>query len=231
MKLFIGDKDESKQYWTVVGDIAVALFLVFVLFLILQHVRSVETILENQELIRRQTEIEVALQKELNPDSADSKVVWIERLAPDRQRLRFSSDVLFRTCRTELKPAGNHILRRVGGVLRQQGIEVGYLESISVEGHTDVRPTGGENCPYTSNWELSTMRATAVVHLLEQEMEIPGKKLSATGQAQYHPITARLDPSSLEKNRRIEVTLQYDRRDVQKQLRVDSLKNEASGSS
>lgn len=230
MRLSVGDGEGAKQYWTVVGDIAVALFLVFVLFLILQHIRSVEAILENQELIRRQSEIKSALHEGLNQDSTGS-VIWIEQLAPDRQRLRFSSDVLFRTCRTELRPAGNAILRKAGEILRHQGLEAGYLESISVEGHTDVRPTGGENCPYTSNWELSTMRATAVVHLLEEEIEVPGEKLSATGEAQYHPITDSFDPDSLAKNRRIEVTIQYDRNDVQKQLRDRSGVTKTGGSS
>ncbi|MGH8542888.1 MAG: OmpA/MotB family protein [Gammaproteobacteria bacterium] len=222
MNFAVGEEREGGYYWTIVADIAVSLFLVFILFLVLQHVRSVEVVLVNQILMRRQHALAESLQEVLRAQPGDSAAVRIESIAPDRQRLRFSTDVLFRTCGTELRREGNEILRRAGEVLRHEGLEAGYLESIRVDGHTDVRPTGGENCPYTSNWELSTMRATAVVHLLENEAGIPGAKLSATGQAQYHPVAESMDPVSLALNRRIEITIQYDHRNVLETLRADS---------
>ena len=64
----------------------------------------------------------------------------------------------------------------------------GDLEAVEVEGHTDVVPISVlGHCPYPTNWELSSARATSVVILLSSSGLVDNAKLSAVGRAEYHP--------------------------------------------
>lgn len=73
---------------------------------------------------------------------------------------------------------------------------------IIVEGHTDTDKISSSNIP-RDNWELSVLRATAVVKIMTENSTVDPKILSAAGRSEYLPI----DPADKSKNRRIEVIL------------------------
>lgn len=73
---------------------------------------------------------------------------------------------------------------------------------IVVEGHTDTDPIKSSKHP-TNNWELSVLRATAVVEIMTANSNVDPKILSAAGRSEFHPI----DPNDKAKNRRIEVII------------------------
>ncbi len=73
---------------------------------------------------------------------------------------------------------------------------------IIVEGHTDTDPLTSRNHP-RSNWELSVLRATAVVQIMTDNSAISPTILMAAGRSEYHPV----DPLDKAKNRRIEVII------------------------
>ena len=77
---------------------------------------------------------------------------------------------------------------------------------IVVEGHTDTDKVVGNKAAYKDNWDLSVLRATAVVRILMSSANIEPTILSASGRSQYLPV----DPSDKGKNRRIEVILAPD---------------------
>jgi len=228
MRFTLGDEPEARSYWAVIGDIAIALFLVFVLLLIAHYLRSVEPVLIDSKLRKRQAAVREGIHKELGADSTDVTVISD---SPERQRLIFSSDVLFETCGTTLSARGGDLLLRTGRVLSEEGLSTGFLESIIVEGHTDKRPTGGGQCPFISNWELSTMRATAVVRMLQDSVPIQGANLSATGRAEYQPVSRGDHPDSLAMNRRIEVSVQYDRGRIEMELEGQSSRKDVAEAS
>jgi len=83
--------------------------------------------------------------------------------------------------------------------------------NVLIEGHTDNVPYGG-NGILNDNWDLSTKRATSIVHILQQNTKINAKRLTAAGRGEYAPIAPNTSALGKAKNRRIEVILtpQYD---------------------
>ena len=76
---------------------------------------------------------------------------------------------------------------------------------ILVEGHTDtdkVLP----GASYKDNWDLSVLRATSVVRILQESSHIDAKRITAGGRGEYVPV----DATDKSKNRRIEVILSPD---------------------
>jgi chemotaxis protein MotB len=80
---------------------------------------------------------------------------------------------------------------------------------ILVEGHTDNVPMRGVG-PIATNWELSSMRATAVLRHLVYEWGIPPHRIEAIGRGEYHPIEPNDTPEGRQANRRVEIRLMLD---------------------
>ncbi len=105
--------------------------------------------------------------------------------------------LLFGSVSTAVGAEGQDALKKLGKVLETES----ELE-IVVEGHTDTDKMSGSTHP-TSNWELSVLRATAVVEILLANSTMNPKQIMAAGRGEFHP----LDPSNKAKNRRIEVII------------------------
>ena len=117
-----------------------------------------------------------------------------------RTTVKMTDKVLFASGSATIGPDGKEALRKVADALRRiQG------KAIRVEGHTDNVPTGTSG-PFRSNWELSTARAVAVVHFL-QDAGVDPTRLSGAGYSQYQPIAANDTPEARNLNRRIEIVL------------------------
>lgn len=73
---------------------------------------------------------------------------------------------------------------------------------IIVEGHTDTDALRSASIP-RDNWELSVLRATAVVKIMTANSQIDPKILAASGRSEFHPV----DPEDKARNRRIEIII------------------------
>lgn len=82
---------------------------------------------------------------------------------------------------------------------------------IRIEGHTDSMPINSERFP--SNWELSSARAVTVARYF-QGLGLPPERIAATGYGEYHPIGDNASADGREKNRRVEIFLQLDKRNL-----------------
>ncbi|MEZ4795215.1 MAG: OmpA family protein [Flavobacteriaceae bacterium] len=78
--------------------------------------------------------------------------------------------------------------------------------AVLIEGHTDNVPYGGSG-NLTDNWDLSTKRATAIVHILLEDGTIEKTNLTAAGRGEFAPIESNETVEGRAKNRRIEVIL------------------------
>ncbi len=78
--------------------------------------------------------------------------------------------------------------------------------SVLIEGHTDNVPYKG-NGQIKDNWDLSVMRATAVVKALLKNSTIAPSRLSASGRSEYSPIEDNDSAAARAKNRRTEIIL------------------------
>lgn len=76
---------------------------------------------------------------------------------------------------------------------------------ITVEGHTDDQPINTKE--FSSNWELSALRATSVVHLL-RDRGIEESRLVAIGYAATRPIVSNGTEENRLRNRRIALMIE-----------------------
>ncbi len=76
--------------------------------------------------------------------------------------------------------------------------------AVRIEGHTDDTPI--RTVRYSSNWELSTARASAVVARFIQQRVDP-RRLSAAGYGEFHPRTSNATADGRASNRRVDVVV------------------------
>ena len=105
--------------------------------------------------------------------------------------------LLFNSGSTFVEPEGKKALIELAKVLEKEK----DLEII-VEGHTDTDKLSSAAHPKT-NWELSVLRATAVVEIMVANSKVNPALLMAAGRSEFHPV----DPKDKAKNRRIEVII------------------------
>jgi chemotaxis protein MotB len=80
-------------------------------------------------------------------------------------------------------------------------------QTIDIEGHTDNQPINTK--VFNSNWELSAIRATTVLNVLNQK-GINENRLSATGFGASRPISSNDSALGRAKNRRVSILLLRD---------------------
>jgi chemotaxis protein MotB len=98
-----------------------------------------------------------------------------------------------------VRPSSLDAIGRLAAVLK------GRSEDLRVEGHTDNVPI--HTSRFSSNWELSTARATGLVQLLITRYGLPANRLSAAGYAEFHPVASNNTADGRAQNRRLDVVI------------------------
>jgi chemotaxis protein MotB len=111
-----------------------------------------------------------------------------------------SDDILFDSGKAELKREAFPTLDKVIGVIKTEVPD----KNVGIGGHTDNVPITYSN--WASNWELSTARATNVLHYMASKGVSPDK-LSATGYGEHHPVVSNATDEGRARNRRVEIVI------------------------
>ncbi len=111
-----------------------------------------------------------------------------------------SDKLLFKSGSWELGEKGKSALKQIAEVMNKNP-ETEML----IEGHTDSIPVRPGSC-VKDNWDLSVLRATSVVRILEDYGVDPLRLLPA-GRADYLPVASNKDAEGRAKNRRTEIIL------------------------
>ncbi|MCH1583266.1 MAG: OmpA family protein [Flavobacteriales bacterium] len=111
--------------------------------------------------------------------------------------VRLSSKLLFASGSTAIDPEGRQALSDLARAIQDENDF-----EVVVEGHTDDVAFSSPTSP-KNNWELSVLRATAVVEVLSSASSLKPQLLTAAGRSEFHPR----DPEDRSRNRRIEVVL------------------------
>jgi len=88
--------------------------------------------------------------------------------------------------------------------------------SVMIEGHTDNVPI--KTKLFKDNWDLSTARATSIVRILTIENSFDSNRITASGRGQFHPIKDNETAEGRAGNRRTEVILSPDLKEIYKLL-------------
>lgn len=186
---------------TLVVTVFVVSFLVSGCTFIFQKGRRSDVDKINQ-LERQLTDLErakIALEKSLSKEIADKDVTL--EMAEKGLVVTFLSEILFDSGKATIKKAADVSLDKVADVAKNVVPEL----NIGVEGHTDNVPI--KHSGWKSNWELSTARATSVIHYLIDEKGIAPKRLAAIGYGEFRPVASNDTPEGRRKNRRVEIVI------------------------
>ncbi|TAG51498.1 MAG: hypothetical protein EAZ27_13580 [Cytophagales bacterium] len=77
---------------------------------------------------------------------------------------------------------------------------------LMVESHTDDVPVRNKEF-MIDNWDLSVLRSTSIVRLLQTEMNISPDRIIAAGRSQFNPLVSNDSPAGKSRNRRTRIIL------------------------
>ena len=110
--------------------------------------------------------------------------------------ISLSDALLYKTGSYEVQPSAELVLAKLAKIIND------YEDyDVLVEGHTD-------NVPYTGsglikdNWDLSAMRATSVVKVLQDKFDVDPARMTAGGRSEYNPKTSNETVEGKAANRR-----------------------------
>jgi chemotaxis protein MotB len=135
-----------------------------------------------------------------------------EYLAIHGAQDKVSVEITKRGLVVSLKEAGffdsgsSEVKKNSLGLLTKVANSLGkYDNPIRVEGNTDNVPI--RSAAFKSNWELSTARATNIVHYLIEDYGFSPGKISAVGYGEYRAIADNDSAEGRRKNRRVDIVL------------------------
>ena len=115
---------------------------------------------------------------------------------------RLNNELFFELGSATITPAFKRVLYQIGLLIKRFSCQV------RVEGHTDDLPI--RTAQFPSNWELSAVRAVSIVRYYVEEMGMDPKRFLATGYGQYQPLVPNDSPQNRQKNRRVEIYLNWE---------------------
>lgn len=121
--------------------------------------------------------------------------------------------LLFQSGKIDVNPSGQQALLEIASALNQDTTTI-----LTVEGHTDDIPYKSKNKTFKDNWDISVLRATSVVRLLQFKGGVKPTRFIAAGRAEYYPIDPAKTPEARKKNRRIEIIVTPDLDEIAKLL-------------
>ncbi len=153
-----------------------------------QKMAEADQLQETQDLLQRRLRKEIA-DKQVKLEMAERGLV-----------LTFLDEVLFDSGKAKIRPEAEGALGKVASVIQEKVAD----RDIGIEGHTDNEPI--KQSGWKSNWELSTTRATSVLHLLEDKGVNP-RQMVAAGYGEYRPVTSNDTAAGRQQNRRVEIVI------------------------
>lgn len=76
---------------------------------------------------------------------------------------------------------------------------------VLIEGNTDTDPISRDNI--RNNWDLSALRASSVVQVLQNQYGVDPKRLTAAGRGEYNPVSDNISAIGKQRNRRTQIII------------------------
>lgn len=114
--------------------------------------------------------------------------------------ISLSDKMLFKSGSYEILTRAEEVLGKIAKVVNDHN-ELDIL----VEGHTDNVPIS--NSCLKDNWDLSAMRATSVVRLLQKKYAVAPERMTAGGRSEFVPKASNASTQGKSTNRRTEIVI------------------------
>ena len=114
--------------------------------------------------------------------------------------ISLADNMLFRSGSYEISPRAMDILGKIAKIIKD------YREyDVLVEGNTDNVPISRTNI--RNNWDLSALRASSVVQVLQNRFYVDPSRLTAGGRGEYNPLSTNATAEGRQRNRRTEIII------------------------
>lgn len=114
--------------------------------------------------------------------------------------ISLSDNMLFQTGSYEISPRAMDILSKIAKIIKDYN-----SYDVLVEGNTDNVPISRPNI--RNNWDLSALRASSVVQVLQNRFGVNPSRLTAGGRGEYNPIADNTADAGRQRNRRTEIII------------------------
>lgn len=114
--------------------------------------------------------------------------------------ISLSDNMLFKSGSYEVSSQAKQTLSKIAKILKD------FKDfDVLVEGNTDNVPISKTNI--RNNWDLSALRASSVVQVLQNDFGIDPSRLSAAGRGEFNPVTDNDTEMGKQRNRRTEIII------------------------
>ena len=114
--------------------------------------------------------------------------------------ISLSDNMLFKSGSYEVSSKAKETLSKIAKILKDF-----KSFDVLVEGNTDNVPISKTNI--RNNWDLSALRASSVVQVLQNDFGIDPSRLSAAGRGEFNPVTDNDSEMGKQRNRRTEIII------------------------
>lgn len=114
--------------------------------------------------------------------------------------ISLADNMLFRSGSYQISDKAMDILSKIAKIIKD------YKDyDVLVEGNTDNVPISKTNI--RNNWDLSALRASSVVQVLQDKFGVDPSRLTAGGRGEYNPIATNSTPEGRQLNRRTQIII------------------------
>ena len=114
--------------------------------------------------------------------------------------ISLADNMLFKSGSYEVNDRAMETLSKIAKIIKDYG---DY--DVLVEGNTDDVPISRTNI--RNNWDLSTLRASSVVQVLQNRFGVNPQRLTAAGRGEFNPISDNTSDLGRQRNRRTEIII------------------------
>lgn len=211
-------ESKARKSWLLsFGDLVTLLICFFIMTLVLNKgdVKQVHQWIDGQ-IERSYRTLELALTEEQLTGvslSRDNEGILITINTPDA----------FESAKTQPSATLSALIQRIAQQLPQlpiiqvpqnypeliqsmQAAGLSWHTEIIIEGHTD-NDAIATTSPLRNNWQLSALRAQAVMMQLQSESKLPPERFSLAGKGEFAPLIDNDRPEHKAQNRRIQIRI------------------------
>lgn len=114
--------------------------------------------------------------------------------------ISLADNMLFKSGSYEISSKAMDILDKIAKIIKD------YKNySVLVEGNTDNVPISRTNI--RNNWDLSALRASSVVQVLQNKFGVDPQRLTAGGRGEYNPVATNATAEGRQLNRRTQIII------------------------
>ncbi|MDD7794592.1 OmpA/MotB family protein [Clostridium sp. 'White wine YQ'] len=113
--------------------------------------------------------------------------------------IELKDTIFFESEKADLIPDSKNVLDKLSTLLSSINNE------IIIEGHTDNVPIN--NYKFSSNWELSSIRAVNIVRYFTEVKKLEPSRFQASGYGEFRPLVDNSTPENRAKNRRVNILI------------------------